>query len=461
MSDCTSNPPLTASCPDLSVEEGCTDLSNARRLVLTFGGDIRYWGERKTWLVWQGTHWAPDSSGAVARMAYEIVDTIWQDAMKLGSDLARRWAANSASKSRIDAMVRLAGPMVPISAAELNRNPNLLATPTGTLDLTTGLLRDAQRDDFITQICPTHYDPDATALTWDRFVREVFSGDVELIDFVQRLMGYCLTGLTTEQKLPIFWGEGANGKSTFIEAITHVMGKDYSGPMPSELLMVQRHKEHAAELMTLFGRRLVFGQETQSGGRLNEARVKWLTGGDTLTGRGMRENFVCFKPTHKLLLCTNHKPIVAGTDHAIWRRLLLIPFTRTFQEHEQDRQLPRKLQAEASGILNWLVAGCSKWHADGLRSPEAIQVATRDYQSSQDVLGRFIDECCIVGEGHRVKAKNLQDALEAYCSENEMPKPSAEQRKTFMTGHYKRTRLGTGWHYLGVGLLTESDDQFG
>jgi putative DNA primase/helicase len=248
-----------------------------------------------------------------------------------------KWALESESARRINAMLDLARsePGIPILPDQMDSDPWLFNCVNGTLDLRTGKLREHRREDYITKVCPTRYNANAVCKAWLRFLGGVFPDDegepdTELITFNQRLLGRCLTGDVSEQILPIFWGSGANGKSTLINAILETMGDDYAMKANADLLMTSRGERHPTELAQLFGMRLVVASETHQGRRINETLVKDLTGGEPIRARRMREDFWEFKPTRKVILLTNHKPRVAGTDEGIWRRLRLLPFTTTF-----------------------------------------------------------------------------------------------------------------------------------
>src|SRR5262249_22300760 len=208
--------------------------------------------------------------------------------------------------------------------------------------------------------------------------------DADLIAYVRRLCGYCLTALVCEQFLWIFWGTGANGKTTFLNTLFGVLGADYAMHAAGDFLVAKKDA-HPTERADLFGKRLVVTAEPEQGRRLAEALVKQLTGGDRIRARRMKENFWEFAPSHKLVLCTNHKPRIRGNDHAIWRRVRLVPFTATFQEHQQDKQLAQKLRAELPGILAWMVRGCLEWQRDGLGLPAVVKAATEEYRSEEDM----------------------------------------------------------------------------
>lgn len=358
--------------------EGQTDLANARRFVELHGENVRYchlWGK---WLFWNRRCWQLDDRGEVQRLAKAVPDSIFGTALDFYDSKTLRFAVNSASARSITAMLTLATsePGIPVLPTDFNRDPMLLNVANGTLDLRTGSLRPPERKDLLTQSCPVEFDPESECPTWNLFLETIFDRRQPLIDYVHRLSGYCLTGLTTEQILPILYGVGANGKTTLLNALMNVLGRDYAMQASRDLLLVKRGESHPTELAALFGKRLVVATETDDGRRLAEGAVKQLTGSDKVLARRMREDFWEFDPTHKVLLATNHKPEVRGTDHAIWRRLRLIPFDIVIPDAEQDKMLPKKLEAELKGILAAAVQGCLEWQRLGLGLPDEVKQAT-------------------------------------------------------------------------------------
>ena len=305
----------------------------------------------------------------------------------------------------------------PPSPDVLDRSPWLLNCRNGTLDLQKQTLKPHDPADYLTKLCLVDFNSDAKCPTWERFLAEIFNGAQSLIAYLQRLAGYWLTGLTTEHALPVLWGNGANGKSTLINALFDVLGPDYSGKANRDLLVVARGDKHPTALAWLHGKRFVAALETGEGARLDEVLIKELTGGDLVTARRMREDFWTFQPTHKIALATNHKPQVRGQDHAIWRRLRLIPFTVCFMEDKQDKLLGQKLRAESAGILTWMVQGCALWQQHGLQDPPEVLAATKDYQAEQDLLGAFLAERCTEFPDYQIKASELYAAYKAWSEQ--------------------------------------------
>jgi len=402
--------------PDLPL----TELGMARRLVAAFTGRVRYAPEVRSWLVYDGTRWAEDITGEVHRLAKAAVDRLHGEA-RFDPDrreaLTRAWLKFQTA-SRIRSIVELAStePGVPVTMAELDSDPWALNTANGVVDLRTGELRLHDPDEMHSKAVPIAYDPHAEAKSWLRFLDEVFDGDEQLVTFVQRFAGYSLTGDVREQLLIFAHGTGANGKSTMLGTLRRLAG-DYGVQLDPAILAAGQHEQHPTGLTDLRGARLVTTIETEAGRRVAEALVKMLTGGDPIRARRMRCDYFEFWPTHHIWLAGNHLPSIRGTDLGIWRRIALLPFAVTFEGDRQDPDLPAKLAAEAAGILAWAVRGCLDWQREGLHIPDRVKAATAEYRSSQDHVGRFVDECCVVVDTACVTSKALRERYEAWCAE--------------------------------------------
>lgn len=347
---------------------------------------------------------------------------------------------------------------------EWDRSPWLLACPNGTIDLQTGKLRPGRQEDFIKTACPTPWrDLNIKAPAWESFLDEVFEGDRELIGYVQRLFGYAITGLSTEHVFPILWGAGRNGKGTLLQALADVLGP-LAGPSKAELLLEQgRTRSSAApdsDLMALRGKRVVWASETDEGRKLNAGRVKWLVGGDTLVGRApFAKREITFKPTHTLLLLTNHKPKADPTDYALWQRVHLIPFALSFvdeprreNERRRDPQLTERLKAEASGILSWLVRGCLTWQIEGLKPPDKVKGATEEYRMDEDLIGHFLGERCLVSAAASIRAGELYKAYQSWCEEMGHRPISGTRFGKDMKERFQWAENYKGIFYSGVGI---------
>jgi putative DNA primase/helicase len=457
-----------------------TDLGNAKRLVRLHGKDLRYCHPWKKWLAWDGKRWAVDDTGEAERRAKLTVRSMYAEAANLVERLAKEhdeerrakldkrykellaWAKRSESAARLKDMLALARSErgVPVLPAQLDADPWLLNVANGTVGLRTGAFRGHRREDLLTKLAPVRYDPAAACPRWGRFVGEIMDGDADLAGYLRRLAGYCLTGDVSEQALFFLYGDGANGKSTFVNVLHALLG-GYAGQAAPELLTARKGERHPTELADLFGRRLVSTVETDEGERFAEALLKQLTGGDPVKARRCKEDFWQFDPTHKLLLLANHKPTVRGNDHGMWRRIKLIPFTVTFGDDGprcKDPALLDKLKAELPGVLNWALAGCREWQEHGLGEPGQVRQATAEYREEQDAVGRFLGECCQVGsDEYRVVCSALYATYAEWCDRGREQRLSnvAFSKRLQRDGYDNSSRNGRGqYQWRGIGLPT-------
>jgi putative DNA primase/helicase len=438
-----------------------TDIANATRFAKRHGENVRYTAAAG-WLVWDGKRFREDSKAVqVQALAKETSLAIFDEIRDAPDRKAMmRHAQHSQSKRAIEAMLWLARsePGVPAELTGFDVDAMLLNVENGTLDLRTGKLRPHRREDLLTRISHIKFDPNAECDLWDEFLWKVLGKDQQLYEYAQRLVGYLLTGKTSEHVLHFLYGLGANGKSVFCEVLEDLLG-DYAIVVSPELVMMRRHGGIPNDIARLRGVRAAFMNETTQGSRFDEAKLKDLTGGDTLTGRFLHQEFFDFPPTHKLVIRGNHKPVIAGTDDGIWRRLRLIPFIVTIPPDEQDHQLIDKLRQELPGILRWAVCGCLEWQRNGLKPPPAIVEAVREYRQESDTLGRFIDDHCnTASKLAQVKAgmffqryqQYAEHAGERWMSAKEVPHEM--QRRGFT---WKRTNAG-GMYY-GLELTVQED----
>jgi putative DNA primase/helicase len=398
-----------------------TDLGLSERFVDEHGERVRYcppWGK---WLVYDGGRWVPDETGEVERLMKATVMGIYAEAAKEDDDAKRKalidYARRSESAKRISDALRLARsePDIPVLPRQLDADPWALNVLNGTIDLRTEELREHRRGDLITKLAPVSYDPYAKAPTFEAFLARLLPSEA-LRRFVQRVIGYAASGVVSEEILVILYGVGANGKSTLSNVVMEALG-DYAMQAAPDLLMAKKGA-HPTELADLFGARFVTSVETDEGRRLAEGLVKQLTGRDRIKARRMREDFWEYDPTHTVFLATNHRPEVKGTDHAIWRRLKLVPFEVTIPEAEQDKKLPEKLRAELPGVLAWIVAGCRQWQQrGGLGEPEEVKAATTSYRADMDILAGFIEDRCVVEPDAWAKFSDLYGAYTGWCDE--------------------------------------------
>lgn len=443
--------------------EPLTELGYARRLVTAHDRELRYVVPWNRWLVWDGRRWAPDADGYVQRCMKVIARHVHTELIAADADADMiRAATRAESSSGIKGALTLAAtePEIAIVPEQLDAHPHLLNCRNGVVDLRTGELRDHNPALLLTKITTASYDPGARGPAFGKFLKDIQPGkDMRL--FIRRLLGLSLEGKVTAHILPIFWGDGANGKSTLVDAVMCALG-DYADAGDPDLLRARTFDAHPTGVADLHGRRLVVIHESDAGHRLAEGTVKRLTGGDRLKARRMREDFWSFEPSHTFVMLTNHKPGVSGTDEGIWRRLRLIPFEVVIPAAERDENLTAALASEADAILAWLVAGHLDWRENGLGEPEEVTAATKAYQAESDPLGRFLDACCLRMPAMHAGSTELFTAFEKWCAaEREdpgTPKAFAEAMKA--KGFDSRKSHGT-MRWLGVGLLTDGAGEGG
>jgi putative DNA primase/helicase len=400
-----------------------TDATNAQRLFREHGRDIRYNAAWKKWVVWNGTHWEIDEGALIHEKGLESVRNIYDEVLKTDDYRERieieKYAMLSESMRRREAFVRAASVMkaLNITSDDLDANPWLLNVKNGTIDVCTGEFREHRQEDMITKAAHVDYDPQADCPLWKQFIREIMDYKAEVITFLQTAAGWALTGDISEQTMFILFGSGANGKSTFLNTIMYVLG-DYAIATPTETFMRKNGDQYTNDIARLRGTRFVTTTEAEQGRRLSEPLIKKITGNDQMTARFLYGEFFNFTPTFKIFMATNHKPVIKGTDHGIWRRIKLIPFTTRIPEEQQDKHLEMKLREEASGILNWLLEGTGRWRRERLKVPDAILNATDEYRGEMDVIGNFLKECCVQQPGVTIRIRELFKAYQVWCDEN-------------------------------------------
>jgi putative DNA primase/helicase len=345
---------------------------------------VAKWGQ---WFVWDGACWREDEKRGVFTIARNVCRETAIKCNKLGE---RKRIASAKTRA---AVVSLAGedPRMAATIDQWDTDPWLLNTPEGVVDLRTGHMREHRPEDYMTK--RTSVSPGGECPRWWQFIVEVTGGDQQLAHYLQRIAGYCLTGVTDEQQLFFLYGTGCNGKGVFINTLAGILG-DYHRATSIETFTVSHNERHPTELAGLRGARLVTAAETEDGRRWAEARIKELTGGDKVTARFMRQDFFEFTPQFKLVFSGNHMPVLRSVNKAITRRFRRIPFTVTIPDARVNIHLTEELRAEAAGILAWLIEGCLAWQCGGLKPPAAVLAATDQYLESQDVLGDWLSEDC-------------------------------------------------------------------
>jgi putative DNA primase/helicase len=466
------------------------EYGDAKLFALLYRDRIVFDHGARTWHLWGGHAWQPDRSGQIKRL---VGGQLAAQYLAAAADLAREAEAIKASEpekaadlkgkeatliaramkvrnaNRLGNILSLASSFLGISGDEWDADPWLLGARNGVINLRMGQLRPGQPGDYIRTQTPTEWQGlDAPAPRWEQFIREVFNeegGVTQAVGpFLQRLLGYGVSGKVTEHVLPVLHGHGRNGKDTLLETVAHVLG-DVAGPVSEDVLIAGELRARAGSasphIVDLQGKRLVWVSETNEGARLNAGQVKLITGGGRLKGRPLYGRLIEFVPTHLILLITNNKPHASSDDYALWKRLLLVEFKIRFIdepkerfERSRDPDLLEKLKAEAPGILAWLVKGCFLWRTLGLNPPESVRLATDKYREEEDALAQFIADRCVVGDGVEAKAGDLFKVYLDWAEEVGIRKPlGLVSFGKKMGNRFAKEQRPEANYYVGIGIL--------
>jgi putative DNA primase/helicase len=391
-----------------------TDAGNAEYFEREAKGHLAFDHTARQWFKFTGHHWEPDKTKDVVERALKVVRQRQRDALLIPDSTERRaalkFSVKSEDRKHLTDLVDLASskPTIRVDGSNWDCDPMLFGVQNGVLDLDTQRFRAGRPSDYITKVAPVFYDASAACPRFKEFIKEIFADHPELGDYLQRCVGYWLTGLTTEQVFWILWGLGANGKSTLIEVLLHALfGQRAYGwvmPFPTASWTTAISEYQRAELP---GRRFVTASEVKQRGHLHEDFIKSLTGGDSVNARQIYGRPFTFVPVGKFVLRCNERPIIRDLTPSMWRRVKLVPFT---QEFAVNAKLSQELMNEASGILNWALEGVRKWRTDGLKEPDIVHATTQEYRDDSDVLTHFVDERCLEIPGKSVKGRDLYTA---------------------------------------------------
>ena len=438
-----------------------SDAGNGEHFASLCGDRVRFDHRRNRWLVWAGHWWRDDETGQVRQLAKKAARERYKGAPTI-TDLRERadearFAISSENRGRIDAMLAAAQSESPISDTgdRWDADPMLLGVANGVVELHTGTLRPGEQADRITLHTDVTFVPGAPCPRWERFLAEVFDGDTELVDYIWRAVGYSLSGDVGEQCVFTCHGSGANGKSVFLGVLRDLAG-NYAANAPFSTFELHSRAAIPNDLAALAGRRLVTASETNEGVRLNEARIKALSGGDPVTARFLHGEFFTFQPVAKFWLAVNHKPLVTDDSYGFWRRVRLVPFERRFTL-DADPALADKLRAEMPGILAWAVRGAIAWRERGLRPPTAVTAATDTYRTESDPLADFLASRCSTGEGVQVGANEAYLTYRAWAVAQGLGERDVLSVTSFgrrMGDRFKKRHSNTGNVYQGVGLVS-------
>lgn len=440
------------------------DMGNAERFVDLFGENVRYCYTEKKWYFYNSMRWSVDNLGVILRMADKCVEAMKAEAKlylqadeESGGDMAKAFEKHmksSRSNKSKKAMLNEIEHHLPILPIQMDRYKMALNTPSGIINLKNGDVKAHNPEYYFTKITSVDCAETADCPRWLAFLDDIFAGDKDLIRYIQKAVGYSLTGSTAEQCAFFLYGTGRNGKSTFIDVIRDVFG-DYAANIQPETIMVKSSQSNAinSDIARLKGARLVTSVEPNEGVRLNEGLLKQLTGDDTVTARKLYSEEFEFKPEFKLWMATNHKPIIRGTDTGIWRRIHMIPFDVQIPEDKVDKNLTHKLKAEMTGIFKWCIDGCLMWQREGLQMPAAVLKSVREYRREMDVISAFIEDKCTL-EG-TVQASTLYAAYVSWADSNNEYCMSNTKFSTEIAKRFEKIKGRNYNYFTGISIRSE------
>jgi putative DNA primase/helicase len=427
-----------------------TDLGNSKRFTDKFGHLCFYVYPFKQWYIWSGTHWEKDQNGGMMRLAKKVAEDITHES-EGKSEVVIRHAKRSESLAAMKNMIDLAKSELHKCPDQLDQHRWLLNVQNGTIDLKTGELLPHNKQHGLTQMAIVTCDMKATAPLWISFLNRIMEGKADLIRFIQKVVGYSITGSVREQCIFFLYGGGQNGKSTFLEILEKLMGS-YSKTLLAKSLMVKKNEGINNDIAELKGIRLVTTSEGEQGQHLAESLVKHLTGGDRRKARFLFGEYFEYDPTDKIWFMTNHKPVIKGNDEGIWRRIFLIPFFVSISPAERDKDLRQKLLKEMPGILNWAIEGCLLYQREGLNPPIEVLAANAAYRAEMDIVSSFVEGCCVMNSGLKVRLKELYTVYREWCHDHDLSPVSNRKMKQQLRERGFDCRNSTGNQVFVFGL---------
>lgn len=435
-----------------------TGITNAKRLVKLYGDKARYVPAWKNWIIWNGKHWERDDALRIVTLAKQTVVSMYDHASAIADPAQRTDFAKNILKcegsNKIIEMIELARDDAVTQHDALDTLPMLLNCQNGTLDLTTGKLRPFDPKDMLTKITDVTYDPNAKCPKWLESLNKAFQGSEGLIKYYQKLAGYTMTGNTQEQCFFLLWGSGANLKTTLLNVQEAVLG-DYARKADTSSFMKKDSRSASGDLVRLRGARFVKAIESDLGQKLAENLIKTVCGDDGIVCRQIYEREQEYNVEFKLLLATNNKPVINGTEKGIWRKVKLIPFTYTIPDKERVKDYHKILIAEElSGVLNWMLEGCMLWQKEGLGDCKEVSDATAIYKNENDSVAKFLNDSTVGEPGSKISASVTHAAYLQYCNEmGEYAKSVKEFKVEMENKNYEWRRESAGMMWLDLKLM--------
>ena len=438
------------------------DTGNAERFFDTFGNVTRYSYIQKSWYFYNSRVWMVDQEGMIKSLADKTIDKMKNEKLYIPDEeeeekIKRAFlkhiqqTRNNRGKTN---MLRESEHLLSIKPENFDKDIFLFNVQNGYLDLETSQLHEHNQSNFFTKVSRTEYTDKMDCPLWREFLEQIFAGNQELIAYIQRAIGYSLSGSTEEQVMFILHGNGRNGKSVFLDIITEIFGSYATNIRPQTIMVQQQNSGVSNDIARLDGARLVTTTEPNEGVRLDEGLIKQLTGGDKVTARFLYKEEFEFIPQFKLWMATNYKPIIRGTDEGIWRRLCIVPFTVQIPKDQIDKRLKYKLRRELKAILHWAVEGYSAWRRMGLKEPAIIAEQRDEYRTEMDVVEAFIKECCLLNTNYKVQAKILYQAYKEWAQDNTQYVMSSNKFGRELCKRFVRFS-SNGVYYKGIDVREE------
>jgi P4 family phage/plasmid primase-like protien len=439
-------------------EYALTDAGNAERLIAAYGDQVRYCAAFNAWYLWNGKVWVRDTANRMLLIATLVARSVHREAAEAPTaDRSRalsRWAIISESLHARKAMIDSAAPHIPVLPGEFDARPELFNCRNGTLELATMTFRGHRKEDMLTKMAAADYDPAAQCPQWLAHLDMIFGSDVDYLSGFQSMCGYTLLGTNPRQVMFILYGRGRNGKSKTIEVLARIFA-DYAVNIAADSLMAKRFENARSDLARLSGARLATAAEGAEGAKMDEAIIKQITGEYVITVRKLYENEFEFTPVAKIWMTTNHEPVIPGTDDGIWRRIWMVPFSVQIPEEKCDPDIAAKLLSESSGILNWCLAGLSRYYANGNRlvQPRKVLQATANLRTVSDTVGLFLATECAFEAGASLSRSAFREMFEKWCAEEGIHRAPSGRRISMALkerGVNEGARIGNDRTWAGI-----------